>query len=64
MAAPKENSSRPVSGELAECPTCNHAAGVPIPAGAEITGETGERDGSSPTICPDCDTEFVVYYAF
>lgn len=64
MEAPGGNSSRPVSGELAECPACNQPAGVPIPLEAEITAGTDDGDGSSPTVCPGCGTEFVVYYAF
>ncbi|WP_123535187.1 hypothetical protein [Halosimplex salinum] len=63
-------------GRIVSCPRCGRATGVPVPSGSRIVDEAvatddavtdaadavEAADGSSPTMCPNCDVRFAVAY--
>lgn len=52
-----------ITGRMVRCPRCGRAAGVPLPRESAVVDDADDADGTSPTRCPDCDTQFEVHYA-
>jgi hypothetical protein len=50
------------TGRRVPCPNCDGATGVPLPQGSRIVDAVDAADGTSPTRCPVCDTQFDVPY--